>query len=680
MAGYLTGKQIGVQVDSYTKAEIDADLDAFVFDAGNNVGIGIDPSGYNSAMNRLVIHGSGDSGLTVVSGNTSEGSLAFADGTSGSDAYSGWINYNHNSNFMRFFTSGTERARITNAGYVGIGTTNPLLSLVVSNSGAEGIEFNPSSGGTSIIQSYNRSGSAFIPMRPTASQIEFYTGTSPTEKVRIDSNGNLGVGNNNPSFKLDVVSSTDNIGKFSGGANTYLDVTNGTINARIQTSGAVRFGSSTNHVLLFTVNNTEQMRFATTGNASIGTTTTNHKTTIVGSNNATELKVSATDQGSGALVLGDGSSALKNVGLYRSAANDYSTNGNWLNFDTYGDGGFAWNIGNAEFGNKSEVMRIGSNGDVGIGTDAPFAKLHVQDAAPEFRLYSTNTTGGLINFIDQGWQSQIQGSAGQLMFMTGGTTERIRIDTAGSLLVGKTSGGVGISGFQANVGGDTYHTVSNNPTAYFNRLTSDGDIVQFRKDGATSGFIGTANGGDLYVGNDDTALLFAGGSDAIIPRGTNGASRDAAINLGLALHRFKDLYLSGGVYLGGTSSSNLLDDYEEGTWTPEIKRNDGTIAASANIFYATYVKIGRLVFLKCYITSISDGSSNGSQYWRLNGAPFAGTVYTGAWLSYNNLTPDGVYIGDAGGNMIFTDGNVAYSSPLGSNGQFMLGIVYETNA
>ena len=33
--------------------------------------------------------------------------------------------------------------------------------------------------------------------------------------------------------------------------------------------------------------------------------------------------------------------------------------------------------------------------------------------------------------------------------------------------------------------------------------------------------------------------------------------------------RFKDLYLSGGVYLGGTGSANQLDDYEEGTWTPQ---------------------------------------------------------------------------------------------------------------
>ena len=37
-----------------------------------------------------------------------------------------------------------------------------------------------------------------------------------------------------------------------------------------------------------------------------------------------------------------------------------------------------------------------------------------------------------------------------------------------------------------------------------------------------------------------------------------------------AINRFKDLYLSGGVYLGGTGAANKLDDYEEGTWTPTL--------------------------------------------------------------------------------------------------------------
>jgi hypothetical protein len=47
----------------------------------------------------------------------------------------------------------------------------------------------------------------------------------------------------------------------------------------------------------------------------------------------------------------------------------------------------------------------------------------------------------------------------------------------------------------------------------------------------------------------------------VIRDGRNFRYRDSAA-------RFKDLYLSGGVYLGGTVAANYLDDYEEGTWTP----------------------------------------------------------------------------------------------------------------
>jgi hypothetical protein len=45
---------------------------------------------------------------------------------------------------------------------------------------------------------------------------------------------------------------------------------------------------------------------------------------------------------------------------------------------------------------------------------------------------------------------------------------------------------------------------------------------------------------------------------------------------------FKDLYLSGGVYLGGTGAANLLDDYEEGTWTPAFT-NIGTGTYGVNL-------------------------------------------------------------------------------------------------
>ena len=74
-----------------------------------------------------------------------------------------------------------------------------------------------------------------------------------------------------------------------------------------------------------------------------------------------------------------------------------------------------------------------------------------------------------------------------------------------------------------------------------------------------------------------------------------------------------------GVYVGGTASTNKIDDYEEGTWTP-------TFYNSSNIVYhnsvnGEYVKIGSLVHIRCWI-SATNGSLNGNM--EVGGLPFAG--------------------------------------------------------
>ena len=78
---------------------------------------------------------------------------------------------------------------------VGIGTTSPSQPFVLSNGGAAGLEMDPNgvdSGCT--IQGYNRSTSAFVPITMLGSHLAFRTGSSPTEKARLDSSGRLLVG------------------------------------------------------------------------------------------------------------------------------------------------------------------------------------------------------------------------------------------------------------------------------------------------------------------------------------------------------------------------------------------------------------------------------------------------------------------------------------------------------
>jgi hypothetical protein len=162
-------------------------------------------------------------------------------------------------------------------------------------------------------------------------------------------------------------------------------------------------------------------------------------------------------------------------------------------------------------------------------------------------------------------------------------------------------------------------------TAVLNRLSTDGTIVDLQKDGTSVGSI------DSRAGVVSTIILnpasgngagLSGGTKTIVPADEAGII-DNDISLGISSHRFKDLYLSGGVYLGGTGAANLISDYEEGTWTPVVTGSTGT---PSSITYntapsGTYTKTGRAVTIALYlhINAITGGSGD----FNITGAPFA---------------------------------------------------------
>ena len=146
-----------------------------------------------------------------------------------------------------------------------------------------------------------------------------------------------------------------------------------------------------------------------------------------------------------------------------------------------------------------------------------------------------------------------------------------------------------------------------------------GDLIGFYSGGATVGSIG-ATSGDLYIGEGDTGLKFDAEFEAIVPFNTSTlANRDGQIDLGYSNPRFKDLYLSGGVYLGGAVAANKLDDFEEGTWTPTIigSSSAGTMIYSDRA--GRYQKVGRLVTIHFYIQG---NSGTGSGNLLVGGLPF----------------------------------------------------------
>jgi hypothetical protein len=269
--------------------------------------------------------------------------------------------------------------------------------------------------------------------------------------------------------------------------------------------------------------------------------------------------------------------------------------------------------------NSTERFRIANSGDVHItdNTNGPDAALHIEKTTPQIRLQINGNSG--YNTIESG-------GVNELIFGRSGS-EAMRLDASGNLLVGKTTTAFGTQGIRLEGSNGKIELTRNNNVAFaINRLTSDGDLMHFYKDGTTVGSIGSS-GDDLTVGNDVTTVKFHNGLNTIHPNGT-GSGSDGFTTLGWTNNRFKDLYLSGGVYLGGVGSSNKLDDYEEGTFTATLT---GTTSAPTTPVTVTshYTKIGRSVTVTVNFLNVSTVGASGNI--RITGLPFTSALnaYTG---------------------------------------------------
>jgi len=293
----------------------------------------------------------------------------------------------------------------------------------------------------------------------------------------------------------------------------------------------------------------------------------------------------------------------------------------------------------------AERMTIDSSGNVLVNSSSP---IYGSTNRGVLELNGTGTAGSLLGLKVGGThagyifaasdQMQVYNHlATPLKFFTD-ATERMRIDSSGNVLVGtdNNSAGAGNTATGISLRGGTdnrsFFSVNQDYVMHLNRKGNDGNILEFAKDGSNVGSIGVENG-DLNI-NGDTGIRFQ--DTSIMPRRA-GSDVDATVDIGLSSHRWKDLYLSGGVYLGGTGAANKLDDYEEVNFTATLQGSTATPSTLVTVTgFAT--KIGRVVQYSIGFEGINTTGYGGLV--SVTGLPFAnnGGRAIGNIVGYVGLT------------------------------------------
>ena len=258
----------------------------------------------------------------------------------------------------------------------------------------------------------------------------------------------------------------------------------------------------------------------------------------------------------------------------------------------------------------------------------------------------------------------------------------ITIDSSERVLVGKSASNYATEGVEIRPNEVLITKASANPLSI--RNNGAGGLISLNSAGASVGSIGTvSNTVGIHgagSGDDAVGLLFveSGSGQRIVPCQENFTPNNGIVNLGWSTNRFKDAYLSGGVYLGGTAAANKLDDAEYGVWNPG---NYNIALASSN---GNYVKVGRM----CTVAFRLVWPSNSNTAQAKISLPFACVSHGSnahmaglaiAFTTYTNNPSGGVFSGGTFMEFYKTGQNQLTNADL-SGKQINGSVTYITNA
>ena len=365
----------------------------------------------------------------------------------------------------------TDAITLTSAGSVGIGTSSPTNGkLEVTNSSSTvpaGFFRNTSGSGDSpslTVQGGANNAAPNFSVLDYSGNVDFV----------VQGTGNVGIGTSSPLSALDVSNSFITVSKGAAttgriGASDYI--VGGTDNDFVvQSSGT--------GVTRFVQTGSERMRLDNAGNVGIGTSSPN-------------------------FAISFGTSIGKTIALFENAGGS-----------VYGIGmGGAGSAGDPYrtkiFSNGSERMAFTDAGNVLVGTTTRSnnEKVTIYQSANAVGI-SVRSNGGpaLGNYesSDNGhaayWTfGRDNATTGNFVFASNGS-QKVAIDGGGNLLVGKTSSGLSVAGFEARGNNEVYMVRNGDTPCQINRLTNDGALIGFYQATTLEGTISVSGSTVSYNG------------------------------------------------------------------------------------------------------------------------------------------------------------------------------------